>query len=1304
MPTPLQWNARRDWTFDVDLSGSSIILLRDHITLITDMAKDWTSGNTGDFHHFVPCDYQFRINLSDYSLKLYVNDFNIVDSPNRNDANCFLEVFGTETRAEMELPLIRFRPESSTIPFSVQGSGLRLHMHMPIWHTQNAFGTTRTAELGKVDKLHLRGSYLFYAEPSPDHVESLTLFIYLDGVAFRVIGWAIRRLMLIKENYAGAFLNFQTTQDFHKEFSKTPRKWGDRSLERYRPGKSDVLETNLELEITNGRALLPCELYDSVEAMVLPVPKVELHLRSHEAFMELSIHAQPTSLFHAGDSGVHFEDCYSDMDNVTRALHFEGISIRANRLFGRPPHTATYLCLWEFHLPAIGGSCDATLLRAFDTGLSVFMFGFNDPDNAPLPLYMPPATTDVTIYKLSMPRADVTYWSDLDALNLRAFDLTLDSNDRASTQYASLLSVTLETIHLSVLQGQRTNTNQTQFLQLATIRTGLNLDLFKAPPGWQDKARAQQEFLRLEDAATHRVSPMYKDDKADSGVYHVGPLFLPQPFVEDSEADDSLSESSDSSQSSGSTEFYQQGRTVDQPNRAARALRNKDRLRALHDPSGTNESGWDSDSSADLSSHKCANGVSDSDGCSPDNRPRMRNPSVLEKIVPVFAFNPERAEQSFVEQRRPVIGALRQKPLPEHQLPSSKQNASDENVTPAQDRSHSVMSIVFSQEIDLFFTPNCLEPLKRCQSSFQRDMARDEHDAFRSWLDQCMMTRWKSLKNQFAAKDRNIKVYNISAPSLKVRSAIANRDFAPLLGIPRGEGSDFDVVVVEARVVEPAFSRIETQQAGVEFRMDQRSTNNVTWSGLEIDSDVKDSTSSSPYAEIALRRQGQGLVNVTSGQSSVRSMTGASENTVEVDLSSLHGTIATNALPAIISFSTHWSQAILNLGSDERPSDSQAKMLKMARKLTLLAEEMRIDGEPAFMGLTGPLLQPPDNWGDAEEATGKATLTLRQDLGWRVLSQLRYYFRDVLGTHRHELTLTADDQQVDLDKVDHGLHEHFAQWRQWEFDSAAWNSVAVLHHTTADPPKKDVQDQASPEHCDHKLEIAISRVQFSIFDIKAIEGHRLATLESCGLNFTSCRLVRPQLAQQTGHDLHTLRLAGDDVGLAVHLDILFEIEPLYHAIRSQLESHKKSGPAKKPQGNTDANSQSLLLSFGRMGLRVNGEPLQFALESHDTHVIATKHQTVQQMRIINVLCQTIVVSVSDLTEAHTNALVKLPRIFEVKFRGVESSFQIAQLDSTTSSQLSSSLTLLIQTVDVLTSYDPRRTESVIHEWKVRRFL
>jgi hypothetical protein len=94
MPTPLRWNAQRDWGLDLTFDEPDIILLRDHVTLISDLSRDWSSGQTGDFHHFVPNHYNFRITLLNYALHLYLNDFNLVDSPRERDANGELYIFG----------------------------------------------------------------------------------------------------------------------------------------------------------------------------------------------------------------------------------------------------------------------------------------------------------------------------------------------------------------------------------------------------------------------------------------------------------------------------------------------------------------------------------------------------------------------------------------------------------------------------------------------------------------------------------------------------------------------------------------------------------------------------------------------------------------------------------------------------------------------------------------------------------------------------------------------------------------------------------------------------------------------------------------------------------------------------------------------------------------------------------------------------------------------------------------------------------------------------------------------------------
>ena len=88
MPTPLSWNARRDWGLDITMDTPQVCLLRDHVQLISDLAKDWSSGATGDFHHFVPNHYNFRVTLLNYGVHLCLNDFNIIDAPLSREQNC----------------------------------------------------------------------------------------------------------------------------------------------------------------------------------------------------------------------------------------------------------------------------------------------------------------------------------------------------------------------------------------------------------------------------------------------------------------------------------------------------------------------------------------------------------------------------------------------------------------------------------------------------------------------------------------------------------------------------------------------------------------------------------------------------------------------------------------------------------------------------------------------------------------------------------------------------------------------------------------------------------------------------------------------------------------------------------------------------------------------------------------------------------------------------------------------------------------------------------------------------------------
>ena len=83
----MRWNDARQWDFNITLDRPEIYLLRDHVTLFTDLGKDWSAGPPVDIMHFIPMKYVVKVVLKNYSLSFNVNDQNIVDSPNDPDVN-----------------------------------------------------------------------------------------------------------------------------------------------------------------------------------------------------------------------------------------------------------------------------------------------------------------------------------------------------------------------------------------------------------------------------------------------------------------------------------------------------------------------------------------------------------------------------------------------------------------------------------------------------------------------------------------------------------------------------------------------------------------------------------------------------------------------------------------------------------------------------------------------------------------------------------------------------------------------------------------------------------------------------------------------------------------------------------------------------------------------------------------------------------------------------------------------------------------------------------------------------------------
>ena len=91
MPYPLVWNADRVWSYEIKMDNPRVFLLREHVTMMTDLLKDFSSGPAiTAAQYFIPTEYKVKGVLQDSQFYLNVNPQNVIAVHNDFDENCTL--------------------------------------------------------------------------------------------------------------------------------------------------------------------------------------------------------------------------------------------------------------------------------------------------------------------------------------------------------------------------------------------------------------------------------------------------------------------------------------------------------------------------------------------------------------------------------------------------------------------------------------------------------------------------------------------------------------------------------------------------------------------------------------------------------------------------------------------------------------------------------------------------------------------------------------------------------------------------------------------------------------------------------------------------------------------------------------------------------------------------------------------------------------------------------------------------------------------------------------------------------------
>ncbi|KAG8952761.1 hypothetical protein FRC04_003684 [Tulasnella sp. 424] len=521
MPSPLQWDAYRQWTFDLSFTNPVLYLLRDHTTLITDLIGDWTSGPPSDFNTWVPTDYVLKFGLKDYTVNMYANDHNVIDHPLSDNRNSLFVMTGPSLNAQVDVPSHKFRPHCRTTTFSLEGSKIEASMSLPDWNTHYTFAKQRPISLGSVGFMRLDASYTSYAQVHPDYVEKLVVDIKARNVAYINYAWAIRHFLRIKDNYFGRFTHFSTFQEYSDK--KAQGVVGDPILAKYRKEKSNAFEVTLGLNLLDNAMVLPQSIHGCKDAMLVVAPEMQLWLKLHDFFLEMSYNLARATLSISQDHAGLLRTGIPPRPRGPRAT-ISGVDIVANRLFGPQPVTATYLCLWEIKV----GDCKGVVSPQFVTALSqvgrALSVTYTDSLNAPDPEFELPLDPDITFLKVSLQSVDIVLKDGEAALHLKMpHGLRLDYNDLAGGTYRKVMS-----LRLPLLQAKnlfRSPYKKEDWFEVASASMDLCSDMYFSPAGWEESAARQLRFVLEQDSLTKRLKFLYSRDSGQGN--HVGDLFLP---------------------------------------------------------------------------------------------------------------------------------------------------------------------------------------------------------------------------------------------------------------------------------------------------------------------------------------------------------------------------------------------------------------------------------------------------------------------------------------------------------------------------------------------------------------------------------------------------------------------------------------------------------------------------------------------------------------------------------------------------------------------------------------------------------
>ncbi|KAK9480850.1 hypothetical protein V1514DRAFT_301676 [Lipomyces japonicus] len=539
LSAPLEWNGLQTWTFNNICHGSKIFLLREHVTIFSDMVSDFAYGPAVQYAAFIPRRCLINLEFDDFSLFLNVNDSNIISNPTDFDDNIFLDFSGPKLDVNIDIPMDQIMPTLNEVKFDLNAPVLDLCLHAPPWNTYACF--IPSSQLGGINSFELTGSYTYVASSKSELIDTLIISIHTEQIALITYGFLIRYLIIIRENYFGDHVLFKTLDEFTKG-TNYDGQWNkysasdsassfvssfsqNESMEKIKPTTNvSNIETATDVQVNfslgQGTLILPVNIYSPCNHLRLDLDMLDANLRFTNYYMDLQMNISP---LHGEVMHLPVEKVLSVGKKLVNKLNpqifIDGFTIFGHRMFGLPPSEPTYICNWDFDIGLLFVEGDPTLVQDICGAVIAFSFTLEDKENALIveepPLY------DVTLFTLKLPSIRLLIHTESATFEFMTDQIFLSFSDLCNSSYSAKLSLKIPKINFLCFDRWRAESNnhtKSEYQAYIYIETSLYLANFDTKKDAAERIKLQQNHIRKHDRPFGRAQLFLISDYDDNSL------------------------------------------------------------------------------------------------------------------------------------------------------------------------------------------------------------------------------------------------------------------------------------------------------------------------------------------------------------------------------------------------------------------------------------------------------------------------------------------------------------------------------------------------------------------------------------------------------------------------------------------------------------------------------------------------------------------------------------------------------------------------------------------------------------------